>query len=73
MGEVLPEPQTEAAIDASVDRTKLLLSESLNVLALALDAANSINVENSLEIMLAHQMAAAHKACLIGYIRGVTH
>ena len=76
MGEVLPEPQTEAAlavrstledpdqaaIDASVDRTKLLLSDSLNVVALGLDAANSINAENSLEKMLAHQMAAAHKA-----------
>ncbi len=76
MGEALPEPQTEAAlavrstledpdqaaIDASVDRTKLLLSESLDVVALGLDAANSINAENSLEKMLAHQLAAAHKA-----------
>ena len=76
MGEALPEPKTEtalavrstlddpdqAAIDASVDRTKLLLSDSLNVVALGLDAANSINAENSLEKMLAHQMAAAHEA-----------
>jgi hypothetical protein len=76
MGEVLPESQTDtalavrstledpdqAAVDASVGRTNLLLSDSLDVMALGLDAANSINAQNSLEKMLAHQMTAAHKA-----------
>ena len=79
MGEVLPEPQTDtdlavrstlkdpdqAAVDASVDRTRLLLSDSLDVVALGLDAANSINAANSLEKMLAHQLTAAHKASFL--------
>jgi hypothetical protein len=50
------------AEDASVSRTDLLLQESFDVVALAVDAADSIQAENSLEKMLAHQMALAHES-----------
>ena len=50
------------AIDASIDRTDLMLKSNFNIVALAVDAADSIKAENSLEKMLAHQMALCHKA-----------
>jgi hypothetical protein len=50
-----------AAVEASLDRSRLLLQSGTDVAAMALDAANSIHAANSLEKMLAHQMAAAHK------------
>jgi hypothetical protein len=71
-GEVVPS-QTEgplhdtitipdlAAVEASIDRSRLLLQSGTDVAAMALDAANSIQAGNSLERMLAHQLAAAHK------------
>ena len=62
--ECLKEPLTIpdlAAVEASLDRSRLLLQSGTNVAAMALDAANSIQARNSLEKMLAHQMAAAHK------------
>jgi hypothetical protein len=52
----------QVALDASAERTDLLLRDSVDVTALAIDAADSIDADNSLEKMLAHQMAAAHKA-----------
>ncbi len=53
-----------AAVDASIARTDLLLQDKADITALAVDAANSIDAENCLEKMLAHQMAAAHNAVM---------
>jgi hypothetical protein len=58
----LAEGATRVAEDASVRRTDLLTQASFNVLAMGIDAAESIGAENSLEKMLAHQMAMAHEA-----------
>lgn len=55
---------TRIAEEASVHRTDLLMQPSFNALALAIDAAESIGADNSLEKMLAHQMAVAHEASL---------
>ncbi|MDA8129636.1 MAG: hypothetical protein M0Z73_13185 [Betaproteobacteria bacterium] len=52
------------AIDASVHRLKLLDRMGTDCAAMALDVADSIKAENSLEKMLAHQLAVAHKAAL---------
>jgi hypothetical protein len=52
--------QDLAAVEASFDRS-LLLGLGADVAAMALDAASSIQARNSLEKMLAHQLAAAHK------------
>jgi hypothetical protein len=52
------------AEDASIRRTDLLMQSSFNSLAMALDAADSIGATNSLEKMLAHQLAVAHEASL---------
>lgn len=52
------------ALDASAHRLELLDQLGTDCAALALDAADSIGAENSLERMLAHQLAAAHKAAL---------
>ncbi len=49
-------------VDASRDR--LDLASDAHCLALAADAAETIRAENSLEKMLAHQMAAAHAASM---------
>jgi hypothetical protein len=53
-----------AAVEASLDRSRLLLQSGTDVAAMALDAANSIQAADSLERMLAHQMAAAHKLAM---------
>lgn len=53
-----------AAVEASLDRSRLLLQSGTDVVAMALDAANAMQAENSLEKMLAHQMAAAHKIAM---------
>ena len=50
-----------AAVEASFNRSRLLLENGTDVAAMALDAASSIQASNSLEKMLAHQLAAAHK------------
>lgn len=57
-----------AAVKASFDRSRLLLQN--DVAAMALDAANSIQASNTFERMLAHQLAAAHKAAmeLLGHV-----
>jgi hypothetical protein len=74
-GEVIP-PRTEkllydtmstpslAAVEASLARSRLLLDNVADVVAMALDAADSIGATNSLEKMLAHQLAAAHKVVM---------
>ena len=76
LGEVVPEggevkqalirdtldSATQCALDASVARTDLLLSPASDITALAIDAADSISASNSLEKMLAHQVALVHQA-----------
>ena len=53
-----------AAVEASLDRTRLMVLGGTDAVALALDAANSINAANSLEKMLAHQLAVVHKIAM---------
>ena len=71
-GEVLPRPEEQplydtmavpdlAAVEASLERSRLLLDCGIDAVAMALDASASIQAENSLEKMLAHQLAVAHK------------
>jgi len=62
-----------AAVEASFDRSRLLLGAG--VAAIGLDAVNTIQAGNSLEKMLAHQLAAAHKATMemIGSVHPNTH
>lgn len=55
---------TIAAIEASNHRTDLLTALGSDIAAMALDAADAIEAGNSLEKMLAHQMAALHEASL---------
>jgi hypothetical protein len=50
----------QAAVEASVTRTDLLLSAQIDIVALAVDAAASAKANNSLEKMLAHQLALIH-------------
>lgn len=56
----LREPE-QVALDASAERKELLLGPAIDVCALALDAADSIGAQDSLEKMLGHQLALAHK------------
>jgi hypothetical protein len=74
-GEVIPETGAKrlqdtisvpdlAAVEASLDRSQLLLEDGLDVAAMGIDAALSIGAENSIEKMLAHQLAAAHKTAM---------
>ena len=49
------------AVEATLDRNRLLLQDGMDVAAMAVDAALSIQASNSLEKMLAHQLAATHK------------
>lgn len=74
-GEIVPPPTEKflhdtltipdlAAVEASLDRSRLLLQNGADVAAMALDAASSIQASNSLERMLAHQMAATHKLAM---------
>lgn len=51
------------AADASRDR--LQLARRAGVLNAALDAADTVEADNSLEKMLAHQMAAMHHATMV--------
>jgi hypothetical protein len=62
--DTLTEGATRIAEDASCRRTDLLMQPSFNVLPLAIDAADSIGANNSLEKMLAHQMALCHEAVM---------
>jgi hypothetical protein len=62
--DTLAEGATRIAEEASIRRTDLLMQPSFNALALAIDAADSIGAANSLEKMLAHQLAVAHEASL---------
>jgi hypothetical protein len=56
------------ALDAS--RQRMELADKAQVLALGIDAAATIKAENSLEKMLAHQMAAAHTLAMELQVEG---
>ena len=53
-----------AALDASAHRLELLGRMGNDCAAMALDAATTIEAGNSLEKMLAHQLAVAHKTAM---------
>lgn len=55
---------TVTALEASAHRTDLLTMVGNDVAAMALDAADTIQAGNSVEKMLAHQMAAIHNAAM---------
>ena len=55
---------TTTGLDASVERLNLITAFGTDAAAMALDAAESIQAGNSLEKMLAHQMAVAHRTCM---------
>src|SRR5215831_15140431 len=52
------------AVEASLDRSRLLLDLGPDMAAMGIDAADSIQASNSLEKMLAHQLAAIHKSVM---------
>ena len=62
--ETLREGADRIAEDASLRRTDLLMQPSFNVVAMGIDAAEAIGAGNSLEKMLAHQMAVAHETTM---------
>lgn len=62
--ETLREGADRVAEDASLRRTDLLMQPSFNVVAMGVDAAEAIGAGNSMEKMLAHQMAVAHEAAM---------
>jgi hypothetical protein len=74
LGEVVPTDKPDirdtltapdaAALDASARRIDLLARMGTDSVALGVDAARSIGAQNSLEKMLAHQLAVAHTAAL---------
>jgi len=59
--DTLREDPTVIAEDASVRRTDLLQQPTFDCVALAIDLAESIRAENSVEKAIAHQMAVAHE------------
>ncbi len=50
--------------EASISRTDLLLQPNLDISALAIDAAHTVKADNSLEKMLAHQLALMHEMAM---------
>ncbi len=74
LGEAVPARRTRlvntlklpdvAALDASAHRLDLLGRMGTDCAAMALDAAATIEAGNSLEKMLAHQLAVAHKTAM---------
>ena len=62
--DTLAQGATRIAEDASIRRTDLLMQPSFDALAMGIDAAESVSAANSLEKMLAHQIAVAHEASL---------
>jgi hypothetical protein len=59
--DTLREGTDRIADDASIRRTDLLIQPSFDCVAMGIDAAESIQAGNSIEKMLAHQMAVAHE------------
>lgn len=62
--ETLREGADRIAEDASLRRTDLLMQPSFNAVAMGIDAAEAIGAGNSLERMLAHELALAHEATM---------
>ena len=62
--DTLAQGATRVAEDASIQRTDLLLQPSFDAVAMGIDAAESIGAENSVEKMLAHQMAVVHQMAM---------
>lgn len=62
--ETLREGAGRIAEDASLRRTDLLMQPSFNAVAMGIDAAEAIGAANSMEKMLAHQLAVAHEATM---------
>src|SRR3954466_8542139 len=52
-------------VTADASRDRLELAHQAGVLELALDTADTIEAQNSLEMMLAHQLAATHRSALL--------
>jgi hypothetical protein len=74
-GEAVPDPKNRilydtltvpnlAAVEASFNRSRLLLEIGPDMAAMGIDAADSIQATNSAEKMLAHQLAATHKTAM---------
>jgi len=53
-----------ASVEASFERTQLLVQQGPGVAAMAVDASASIQSRNSLEKMMAHQLAAVHRVVM---------
>jgi hypothetical protein len=53
-----------ASVEASFERTQLLVNQGPGVAAMAVDASASIQSRNSLEKMMAHQLAAVHRVVM---------
>jgi hypothetical protein len=53
-----------ASVEASFERTQLLVQQGPGVAAMGLDASVSIQAKNSPEKMLAHQLAAVHRVVM---------
>ena len=62
--DTLAEGATRIAEEASIRRTDLLMQPSFEAVAMGIDAADSIQAGNSIEKMLAHQMAVTHEAAM---------
>lgn len=58
------ELKNQPMVEARASRERLTLAEKADVMIMAADAASSIEEPNSLEKMLAHQMAAAHSMAM---------
>jgi hypothetical protein len=71
--ETLTQSATQIAEEASIKRADLLMAPNIDGLALGIDAAESIGAENSLERMLAHQMAMAHEMAMKFADRAMSH
>lgn len=58
------ELRNQPMVEARASRERLTLAEKADVMVMAADAAASIEEPNSLEKMLAHQMAATHNLAM---------
>jgi hypothetical protein len=56
-----------------MQRADLLMQPSFDAVAMRIDAAESIQAENSLEKMLAHQMAIAHQMRDVFHVDDLTY
>jgi hypothetical protein len=71
--ETLTRGASRIAEDASIERTDLLMQPSFNAVAMGIDAAESIGAANSMEKMLAHQLALTHYAAMQMIDRGLSY